>query len=162
MNIEELMTRIKDLGVVKGALEKRCGFYNGKLSELGSGRVMLREDLIELLANGLEELSEEIALLAEEVRDMDKRNIGQHCVYEFTFPNDKKYYGITIDTSMRWQNGNGYRTQLVGKAIEEFGWENVEKRIIAENLTKANAQLIEQTLIKATGADMPAYGYNRF
>ena len=36
----------------------------------------------------------------------------------------------------------------------------MEKRIIAENLTKQNATLIERTLIKGTGSDMPGFGYN--
>lgn len=162
MTIDELMSRIKEIGITKGNLEKRCGFYGGKLTELAGGRVLLKEELIEDIANGLEEMAEEIALLAEEVREMDKRNIGQYCVYEFTFPNGKKYYGITIDTTMRWKNGEGYNNQPVGKAIKEFGWNNVEKRIIAENLAKANAMLIEHTLIKATGSDMPSFGYNGF
>ena len=160
MILEDLMEKIKELGIVKGSLEKRCGFYSGKLTELSSGRMALKDETIEAIANGLEELSEEIALLAEEVREMDKRSTGQYCVYEFTFPNGKKYYGMTINVIGRWQDGRGYRTQLVGKAIEEFGWENVEKKIIAENLTKQNASLIERTLIKATGADIPGIGYN--
>lgn len=162
MDIDELMGKIKELGIIKGNLEKRCGFYSGKLTELANGRVALREETIEEIATGLEEMAEEIALLAEEVREMDKRGIGKYCVYEFTFPNGKKYYGMTVNVNGRWQDGRGYKTQPVGKAIEEFGWENVEKRIIAENLAKANAALIERTLIKATGSDMPGFGYNSF
>ena len=162
MTFEDIMDKIKEIGIVKGSLEKRCGFYSGKLSELTSGRLTLKEEIIDDIANGLEEMSEEIALLAEEVREMDKRGIGQYCVYEFTFPDGKKYYGMTINTAGRWQDGRGYKTQPVGKAIEKFGWENVEKRIIAENLAKANAALIERTLIKATGSDMPGFGYNVF
>ena len=69
---------------------------------------------------------------------------------------------MSINPEVRWENGKGYKTQLVGKAIEEFGWDNVEKRIIAENLQKENAKLIERTLIKATGSDMPGFGYNGF
>ena len=160
MVLEDLMERIKELGIVKGSLEKRCGFYSGKLTELSRGRMALKDEIVESIANGLEELSEEIALLAEEVREMDKRGIGQYCVYEFTFPDGKKYYGRTINTVGRWQNGHGYKTQFVGKVIEKFGWENVEKKIIAENLTKQNAELIERTLIKGTGSDIPGIGYN--
>lgn len=160
MDIDELMFKIKELGIVKGTLEKRCGFYAGKLTELTNGRLALKEEMLETIATALEEMAEEVALLAEEVREMDKGGIGKYCVYEFTFPNGKKYYGMTVNVNGRWQGGRGYKTQSVGKAIEEFGWENVEKRIIAENLTKANATLIERTLIKATGSDMPGFGYN--
>lgn len=162
MTFEELMNNIQNLGITKSNIEKRCNFYSGKLTELSKGRMVVSEEHIQQIANALEELSEEVALLAEEARSLDAKNMGQYCVYEFTFPNGKKYYGSTINTSMRWKGGNGYKTQVVGKAIEEFGWDNVEKRIIAENLTKQNAALIERTLIKATGTDIPGIGYNVF
>lgn len=162
MTFEELMQKIQSLGIVKGALEKRCGYYGGKLTELSRGRIVINDEHIQDIANALEELSEEIALLAEEARSLDTKNMGQYCVYEFTFPNGKKYYGSTVNVDMRWKNGEGYNTQEVGKAIHEFGWDNVEKRIIAENLTKQNALLIERTLIKATGTDIPCVGYNIF
>lgn len=160
MDIDDLMNKFKEIGIVKGTLEKRCGFYGGKLTELASGRLAVREEVLEDIANSLDEMAEETALLAEEVREMSKQHVGRYCVYEFTFPNGKKYYGMTINTIGRWQDGRGYRTQLVGKAIEEFGWENVQKKIIAENLTKENAQMIEHSLIKATGSDIPGFGYN--
>ena len=160
MTFNELINSINNLGITKGALEKRCGYYSGKITELAKGRMKVSEEIIEKIADSLEQLSEEIALLAEEARSLDTRNIGQYCVYEFIFPNGKVYYGSTISTEMRWNNGHGYATQKVGKAIEEFGCENLEKKIIAENFTKQNALLIERTLIKATGADMPMCGYN--
>ena len=160
MTFEELMDKIQSLGITKGSLEKRCGYYSGKLTELSKGRQVINDEHIQNVANALEELSEEIALLAEEARTLDSKNIGQYCVYEFTFPNGKKYYGSTVNTDMRWKNGEGYNTQEVGKAIHEFGWDNIIKRIIAENLTRQNATLIERTLIKATGADIPGVGYN--
>lgn len=160
MTFEELMTNMQSLGIVKGNIEKRCGYYSGKLTELAKGRQVINEEHIANIANALEEMSEEVVLLAEEARTLDTRNIGQFCVYEFTFPNGKKYYGSTVNTSIRWKSGEGYNNQEVGKAIKEFGWDNVEKRIIAENLTKQNAGLIERTLIKATGSDIPGIGYN--
>ena len=160
MNIEELSNRMQDLGLKKGALEKRCGLVAGKLTEITKGRTIITDNIIEKLAIAIEELSEELSLFAEEIREMSPKDIGQYCVYELTFPDGKKYYGMTVNTQMRWSNGMGYRNQVVGKAIEEFGWENVNKRIIAENLTKQNAELIERTLIKGTGSDIPGIGYN--
>ena len=160
MTFEDLMNKIQSLGITKGALEKRCNFYSGKLTELSKGRQVINGSHINAIANALEELSEELSLLAEEARALDTINIGQFCVYEFTFPDGKKYYGSTVDTGVRWKGGTGYKTQEVGKAIEKYGWDNVEKKIIAENLTKQNASLIERTLIKATGADIPGIGYN--
>lgn len=160
MNIEELSSRIQELGLKKGALEKRCGLVAGKLTEVTKGRTIVTDNIIEKLAIAIEELSEELSLFAEEIREMSPNDIGQYCVYELTFPDGKKYYGMTVNTQMRWNNGTGYRNQVVGEVIEEFGWENVEKRIIAENLTKQNAELIERTLIKGTGSDIPGIGYN--
>lgn len=160
MNIEELSDRIQELGLKKGALEKRCGLVTGKLTEITKGRTIVTDNIIEKIAIAIEELSEELSLFAEEIREMSPNDIGQYCVYELTFPDGKKYYGMTVNTQMRWNNGAGYRNQVVGKVIEDFGWENVEKRIIAENLTKQNAELIERTLIKGTNSDIPGIGYN--
>lgn len=160
MNIGELSDRIQKLGLKKGALEKRCGLVAGKLTEITKGRTIVTDNIIEKLAIAIEELSEELSLFAEEIREMSPKDIGQYCVYELSFPDGKKYYGMTVNTQMRWNNGTGYRNQAVGKVIEEFGWEKVEKRIIAENLTKQNAELIERTLIKGTGSDIPGIGYN--
>jgi hypothetical protein len=160
MTFEELMNRINEFGITKGSLEKRCGFYGGKLTELGKGRMVVSSEHIEKIAAALEELSEELSLLAEEARSLDMTNVGQYCVYELSFPDGKVYYGSTVNPEMRWKNGEGYNTQKVGEAIKQFGWENVKKKIIAEKLTKQNAMLIERTLIKATGSDMPGLGYN--
>ena len=160
MNIEELSSRIQELGLKKSALEKRCGLVAGKLTEITKGRTIVTDNIIEKMAIAIEELSEELSLFAEEIRGMSPNDIRQYCVYELTFPDGKKYYGMTVNTQMRWNNGTGYRNQTVGKVIEEFGWENVEKRIIAENLTKQNAELVERTLIKGTGSDIPGIGYN--
>ena len=162
MNFEEVMEKIKKMGITQGAIERASGYYKGKITELLAKRVAVREETFEEIAKGLEVLSEELAMLAEEVRNAEAYSVGQYSVYEFTFPNGKKYYGMSINPEVRWENGKGYKTQLVGKAIQEFGWENVEKRIIAENLQKENAKLIERTLIKATGSDMPGFGYNGF
>ena len=82
--------------------------------------------------------------------------------YWITNPDGKRYYGSSINPESRWKHGEGYNTQPVGKAIKEFGWENVEKRIIAENLTKTDASLIERTLIKTMHTDMPNFGYNKY
>ena len=160
MTFDELMDRLKKMGITRSAIEKYSGFYSGKLTELIGKRQSLKQEYFTDIANGLESLAEELLLLAEEARNLDTSVIGQYSVYELTFPNGKKYYGMSINPEARWNGGDGYKTQIVGKAIREFGWSNVEKRIIAQNLSKENAKLIEHTLIKATGSDMPGFGYN--
>lgn len=160
MTFQELIDRIVALGFTKGSIEKRCGFYSGKLTELYKGRQAVTAEHTGLIIKALEQIIEDITLLIDDTNDLDAFNIAQFSVYEFTFPNGKKYYGSSINPESRWKHGEGYNTQPVGKAIKEFGWENVEKRIIAENLTKQNAYLVEHTLIKANNTDMPNFGYN--
>lgn len=160
MSFEDLMKKMNELGITKGAVERRCGFYSGKITELSKGRMIVSAEIIAKIADALQEISEELSLLSDEIRALNPDTIGQFCVYEFSFPNGKLYYGSTISPDIRWKEGKGYVTQKVGEAIEEFGWENVNKRIIAENLTKQNASLVERALIRGTNSDMPAFGYN--
>ena len=70
MTFNELIEKLSQLGLTKGNLEKRCGFCNGKLTELTEGRMISAEILGEV-ANALEELSKEFSVLAEETRALD-------------------------------------------------------------------------------------------
>ena len=53
-------------------------------------------------------------------------------VYKLTFPNGKAYIGSSVNIKVRWANGKGYDfdNAPVGKAIQEYGWENVNKEIL--------------------------------
>lgn len=52
-------------------------------------------------------------------------------VYMLTFPNGMVYVGCTCDVKSRWNGrGAGYESLEVGKAIKEFGWENVRKDVV--------------------------------
>lgn len=160
LDFGEFIDHIAELGFTKNSIEKRCGFHGGKLTELGKGRQEAKPETIKTIVNVLSQMWEDLEEIIEEGTYLSTLDIKQYSVYEFTFPNGKKYYGSTINPEMRWKKGDGYKTQLVGKAIKEFGWENVEKKIIAENLTKENALAIEHALIKATGSDISGIGYN--
>ena len=86
---------------------------------------------------------------------------NHYCVYEFIFPNGKRYYGRTVNIKSRWGcKGNNYSNQFVGQAIQKYGWENIQKNIIASNLTYENAAIIEHGLIKGFQTDIPSLGYN--
>lgn len=52
--------------------------------------------------------------------------------YLYTFPNGKKYCGITKN-SIEQRASNRYKGQRVGYAIEKYGWENVTKEILLES-----------------------------
>lgn len=74
------------------------------------------------------------------------------CVYmHINKINDKKYIGITKNkTYSRWQNGKGYMKfqDVFGKAIQKYGWENFEHKILFKNLTHEEAKSKEKLLIK--------------
>lgn len=83
-------------------------------------------------------------------------------VYCHTFPNGKKYIGITCkNPSIRWgRNGIGYKTQFVYRAIQKYNWNNIKHEILFNNLTREEAELKEIELIAFYKSDHIEYGYN--
>jgi hypothetical protein len=77
--------------------------------------------------------------------------------------NNKKYIGISseIDPNKRWKNGYGYRQQMFFKAIQKYGWDNFEHKILFNNLTKKEAKIKEKELIAKYKTNNSLYGYNR-
>lgn len=62
----------------------------------------------------------------------------------------------------RWWNGSGYRAErgnLLGKAIQEFGWDAFEHIILETGLTKEVADEAERKYTKEYNSITP-YGYN--
>ena len=81
-------------------------------------------------------------------------------------PNKKVYIGITSKSnpSYRWgKDGKGYKDHNTHfwNAIQKYGWENIEHKVLATNLTKEDACLLEQTLINRYNATDRDYGYNK-
>lgn len=64
-------------------------------------------------------------------------------LYKHIFPNNKVYIGITCQKPKeRWRNGLGYRSQsLMWKAIQKYGWENIQHEILYTTIDK---NIIEQ------------------
>lgn len=74
---------------------------------------------------------------------------------------DKYYVGITSqDVNKRWENGNGYKSQLFGRAVSKYSWENIEHEVVASNLTESEAKDFEKTLIKHLHSNENDCGYN--
>lgn len=71
-------------------------------------------------------------------------------VYAHVSPSRKVYIGITSkNPKYRWSNGKGYdRCPKFYNAILKYGWDNIGHYVIASNLTKDEASLIETLLIK--------------
>lgn len=84
-------------------------------------------------------------------------------VYILIFPNNKVYIGQTFDTKTRWcSNGIGYKqNKEMYKDIQEYGWENITKRIIFKNLTLQQSLDKEKEMIIHYKSNIPKYGYNK-
>lgn len=76
--------------------------------------------------------------------------------------NGKVYIGITSQKpEQRWRNGEGYKSSPhFYSAIQKYGWDNFEHNILFVELTKEQACLKEQELIKEFNSMNKEYGYN--
>ena len=78
-------------------------------------------------------------------------NNSKNCwtVYCHTTPSGKRYIGITSTTvKKRWKNGKNYnRNAPFGKAIEKYGWENINHEILDTNLDEFEAKCLEEYYI---------------
>ena len=85
-----------------------------------------------------------------------------YTIYMHVCPNNKRYIGITKQLpEKRWKKGDGYRTQEHFKrAINKYGWENIQHIILFKNLTKKEACNKEIELIKKYKSNNYKYGYN--
>lgn len=87
---------------------------------------------------------------------------NSYCVYMHITPCGKKYIGITgKKPEYRWNNGKGYfNNKHFYNAIIKYGWDNIQHIIIADNLCKEDACMMEIDLIKEHETNNPLKGYN--
>lgn len=76
--------------------------------------------------------------------------------------NGKVYVGQTSqDANKRWRNGNGYVNNVAFyRAIQKYGWDNFEHKILFDGLTKEEADAKEMELIAFYDSKNPDNGYN--
>ena len=78
-------------------------------------------------------------------------NNSKNCwtVYRHITPDGKIYVGCTCrKPERRWSNGNHYRKNTpFGKAIEEWGWENIKHEILDTDLDEFTAKCLEEYYI---------------
>ena len=88
--------------------------------------------------------------------------MNNYKLYLHTAPNGKRYYGITKqDPKRRWLNGAGYKNnQYFYRAIEKYGWDNIEHIILFDDLTESEAKELEQYFIQWYQTANREYGYN--
>ena len=95
--------------------------------------------------------------------DIDYNEHKKWTVYVHISPSNKKYVGITSlnPPSKRWANGKGYRkNKYFTRAIEKYGWNNIEHIIYMENLSEKEAKDLEIKLIAEYKSNQNEYGYN--
>lgn len=97
-----------------------------------------------------------------------------YIVYVHITPDGMHYYGVTSNIKKRL-SGNGvfYKTTSLQTYIEKYGWENIQHKVLFENLSYDDALSIEDSLIlsgwekgncinkKRSGHVKKEEGYNR-
>jgi group I intron endonuclease len=76
--------------------------------------------------------------------------------------NGKSYIGITKQRpSARWRHGKGYtKNKHFDDAIQKYGWDNFEHKILFEKMTVEEALFTESFLIEQYDLTNPLKGYN--
>lgn len=77
-------------------------------------------------------------------------NERPYSLYRLTFPDGLLYFGITKQVpSKRWANGKGYAGQnKIYSAISKFGWKNIKKDVILQDLSEQEALAYETVSIR--------------
>ena len=86
-----------------------------------------------------------------------------YCVYSHTNKiNGKIYIGLTsMEPNKRWKNGKGYyKGTHFRSAIDKYGWDNFEHKIIKDGLNKEEAAYWEIYYISLYNSTDRRYGYN--
>lgn len=73
-----------------------------------------------------------------------------YTVYRHISPSGRVYVGITkLSLDFRWNHGRGYKNcQLFWRAIQKYGWDNIQHCVVCSNLSKDTACTLEKHLIK--------------
>jgi group I intron endonuclease len=87
---------------------------------------------------------------------------NNYSVYLHTTPSEKVYVGITNQRiNHRWgKDGNNYKKQAFGRAVNKYGWDNIQHEVLFVGLTLEEAEAKEKELIAKYRANDRRYGYN--
>lgn len=84
-----------------------------------------------------------------------------YIVYVHISPSNKLYIGITSKTlDERAKKGRNYQGQYFSRAIQKYGWDNIQHIVLLEGLSKEVACECEKYLIAKYQTNNSKYGYN--
>ena len=83
-------------------------------------------------------------------------------VYKLTTPSNKVYIGVTKQSpKCRWRKGTAYKSNsYLYNAILKYGWDNIKKEILFDNLSYEEVSEKEKELIKFYRSNEREFGYN--
>ena len=94
--------------------------------------------------------------------DSEKKNYSLYC--HLNNKNFKKYIGITGSRNVkdRWgRGGSCYKNSCYFyNAIQKYGWDNFSHLVLLKNLSKEEAELLEESLIREYHLTEHDRGYN--
>lgn len=102
---------------------------------------------------------------------MENKEEKVWCVYIHTCKeNNKRYIGQTRNLKNRWSNegakylykqkDGSWRQPAIARAILTYGWDGFTHEVVADNLTKEEADKLEIELIEKYNTLNPKFGYN--
>lgn len=89
--------------------------------------------------------------------------MNNYVLYMHLTPSGKRYFGITKQKpNERWLNGKGYKNnEHFTRAINKYGWNNIEHVILSDNFTKEEACFFERVMITLYDTTNKNNGYNK-
>ena len=73
---------------------------------------------------------------------------NNYSVYQHVTPDGLYYFGQTQNVEKRWcNNGAGYKETALQPYIEKYGWDNIQHKVLYENISYDDALKIEDSLI---------------
>lgn len=83
------------------------------------------------------------------------------CIYAHTNKvNGKKYIGQTNNIKKRWCPSHYKGCTAFYRSIQKYGWDNFTHQILIDNLTKEDADTLQEAYIKKYRTREPEFGYN--
>lgn len=149
----------------KDKILEKCFFTQRQeriFEELISGTPM--RDLAEMLDCCQRTIDYDIKNIKKKVEEYRNDNIKNYFyVYLHTFPNGKKYVGVTENIIKRWgKDGIPYSRNIkMYEDIIKYGWDNIIHETLIKTESEVDARNLEKRLIELLDLTNDNNGYNK-